>query len=101
MARIRSGLPLATRIEVPAWKYSRKLISRARSGGGGRGGDDHVELAVLERRDQLVEGGVDEAEAHPQLAAQLGGQVGVDAADLRFRVRRRAGRARRGRRRLV
>lgn len=27
-----SGLPRGTRIEVPAWKYSRKLISRARSG---------------------------------------------------------------------
>ena len=32
MDPIRSGLPLATRIEVPAWKYSRKLIARARSG---------------------------------------------------------------------
>ena len=32
MARIRSGLPLATRIEVPAWNYSRKLISRPAGG---------------------------------------------------------------------
>src|SRR5829696_1975557 len=49
-------------------------------------GDDQVELAVLERGDQLVEGGVDEGEAHPEPAAQLGGKVGVDAADLRLRL---------------
>jgi hypothetical protein len=53
-------------------------------GGGGHRGDDHVEPARPERGDQLVEGGVDEGEAHPQLAAELGGQVGVDAADLRL-----------------
>ena len=29
---IRPWLPLGTRIEVPAWKYSRKLICLARSG---------------------------------------------------------------------
>jgi hypothetical protein len=50
--------------------------------GGGHRRDDQVELARLERRDQLVEGGVDEGEADAQLAAELGGQVGVDAADL-------------------
>jgi len=82
MDEIRFGLPRGTRIEVPAWKYSRKLICPGPLRGGGHRRDDQVELARLERRDQLVEGGVDEGEADPQLAAELGRQVGVDAADL-------------------